>query len=815
MIRNYLKLAWRNIWKNKLFSAINIISLAIGLSASFVIGIMCYYDFSFDTFHSEKETIYRVTSIFESPDGIGHNAGVPLPMPKYLKDEVSGIDAVAPIFPFGANDIKNPDSNAVYEANDYNILTTSDYFKIFDYQFLAGSKQQALVNPNEVVLTEERAKYYFPNQDLPSIIGKTLIYNETIPLKVSGIVASFKQRSDIVFEEFVSLEAIKHTRMADRYKNGNWNSTSSGNQVFIKVKSNEALPTIKTQLAALAESKITDDDRKYNESRVFFLQPLADLHFNNDFGIFNFTKDQANKTTLYCLIVVALFLLLLGCVNFINLNTAQATQRAKEIGIRKTLGGSKSQLIVQFLGETFLLTMIAALLSLALAKGMLLLFADFIPSGVRFSLIQSPVIIIGIIAVLILVTFLSGLYPALILSNYKPVLVLKGELFNPKNKSNFRKVLTVFQFSIAQIFIISTLLVGKQIHFLLNKDMGFQTEAIASVRMPWSDRTVDNKLLLAEKLRQLPQIRNVAIGGNTPASRSIHKTGVSFKDGKNEVNMGLELLYGDPNYLKLYDIQLLAGRHRLNDTIKEMVINEACLAKLGFTSPNEAIGKTLLYDEENVPIVGVMKNFHQRSLRSTIEPMAMIGDWSRKWRTAFSHIHLVLDTSQSGEWKGVIANIETAFNTVYPEESLRFQFMDETIQRFYKREQNLSKLLSWATGLSILISCLGLLGLVIYTTERRIKEIGIRKVLGATVSQLNSLLCKEFVWLVGIAFIIAAPIAYYGLHQWIQDYAFRTDLSWWVFVVSGLLMALVALVIMSVKTIRVAMRNPVNSLRTE
>ncbi len=472
-------------------------------------------------------------------------------------------------------------------------------------------------------------------------------------------------------------------------------------------------------------------------------------------------------------------------------------------------------MVFQFLGETFLLTATAAVVSLFFSSWLIRLFSDFIPRGVSFGLFNSPVLIGSAILLVLVLTLLSGFYPALVLSRFKPVSVLKNQILPGNDKTSLRKYLTVFQFAIAQVFIIATVLVGKQIHYLMTKDMGFKTEAIAYLRTPYNEPSIDKRIRLLEKLKTDPHIQDVVLGGNPPASRSTFSSSVVYRNEENEVQASLQWLYGGIDYRRLYGIPLLAGRDILNDTIKEYVINETYMKLLGFKEPIEAIGKSLILEGEAYPIVGVMKDFYQRSLRTTIKPMALVGDWDRNEYSQFNTIHFSIGGNKTSDLTSDIALVENAWKSVYPNYDFDPRFIDDTVSRFYEQERKTSALLKWATGLTILISCLGLLGLVIHTTERRTKEIGIRKVLGATLAQLNLLLCKEFLVLVGIAFAIAAPIAWWGLDYWLQGFAHKTVLSWWVFFLGGITMLFIALAIISIRTIAAANADPVKSLRTE
>ncbi len=815
MFKNHFKIAFRNITKHKFFSLIKITSLAIGLSASFVIGLMAYYDLSFDKFHPKGEHIHRITTEFTTPEGKFYNPGVTVALGTDLKEGLPGVEMVAPLFLAYPLHVKNLKSDRIFKKPEYVVYADQGYFNLFEYQWLEGSNKNVLENPNELVLTEKRAKMYFPDKDLDEIVGSTLVYQDTIPTKITGIVANWKNRTDLVFEEFISLKTADNSDMTNLLEYAGWNSTSSASQLFVNLAENVNVKTVQAELDKIAKTHADPEMKSFGQTRRFYMQPIADLHFDPNYSTFDFNSSRASKSVLISLGCIALFLLVLGCINFINLNTAQATQRTKEIGIRKTLGSSRKQLIFQFLGETSLLTLAAAMLSLFLAFGLIRAFADFLPAGLNFKLFYDPVVIILIIVTLVLVSFLSGFYPGLVLANFRPISVLKNQVVTKRNPSSLRKYLTIFQFVIAQIFIIGTVLVGKQLHFLMTKDMGIKTEAIANIKTPWHYESMDKRILFMNEIKAQPLVADVSISSHPPASFSSNSSQVTYYDDEKEINTELLFLYGDRNYLNLYDIGLLAGRQQLNDTIREFVINEAYLRRLGFKNPKDALGKMLKMNDESYPIVGVMENFNQRSLKSEIEPMAFAGDWYRERFTRFNTVHFSLRTGQSEKWSETLAQIEKSWNGIYPDADFEVQFMDDLVQRFYEQERRTSTLLQWAAGLAILVSCLGLLGLVVYTTERRTKEIGIRKVLGASLAQLNLLLCREFLILVGIAFLIAVPIAWYGLHTWLQEFAYRTEMSWWIFVVSGVIMGVISLIIMSIRTIAKANADPVKSLRTE
>ena len=814
MLINNLKLALRNISKNKFFSLIKIVSLAIGLSASFVIGLMVYYDLTFDKFHPDKDRIFRITTEFTTPEGKFYNPGVAVPLATTLKEGIPALEVVAPLFITYPLNIRNTETDQLFKNPEFIAYADSDYFALFDYEWLAGSKENILQNPNELVLTESRAKKYFPDKSVEEVMGRTLIYNDSIPLKITGIVANFKERTDILLQEFISIRTADNMDGSDMLRNPQWGSTSSASQLFVTLTDKSDVAAVQSELDKIVKEHEDPEMVAFDQKRRFYMQPLLDMHFDPNYYAFDFSS-KASKSILLSLVCVALFLLLLGCINFINLNTAQANTRAKEIGIRKTLGSSRRQLIFQFLGETFMLTLAAGVLSFVFSFWLLNLFSDFIPSGLSFEIFAEPWVITMISLLLLGVTFLSGFYPAFILSRYKTAAVIKNQTLFKDDKSALRKYLTVFQFVIAQIFIIGTLLVGKQLNFLMAQDMGIKTEALANVQTPWQHKSLDKKLRLVEEIKSFPGIEEVSLSSFPPASGNTNSSHVTYLDKDKEIHTELLFLHGDDNYLNLYDIKLLAGRKHLNDTIREFIINESYSKLLGFITPQEALGKTLQVSDEVYPIVGVMEDFNQRSLKTSIQPMAFAGDWYRARFSRFNRVHFSLQAGQSENWPQTIAKIEKVWNTIYPDTDMDINFMDDIVRRFYEQERKTTVLLKWATGLSIAISCLGLLGLVVYTTERRTKEIGIRKVLGASLGQLNLLLCKEFLILVAIAFVIAAPIAWYGINYWLEEFAYKTTMSWWVFALSGIAMLLIALIIMSIRTITKANANPVKSLRTE
>jgi ABC-type antimicrobial peptide transport system permease subunit len=424
---------------------------------------------------------------------------------------------------------------------------------------------------------------------------------------------------------------------------------------------------------------------------------------------------------------------------------------------------------------------------------------------------------IAFLAILVLtVSILSGFYPALVLSSYKPVLVLKNQIATNTGKTRniwMRKTLTISQFVIAQVFIIGTILVSKQISYTLNKDLGFKKDAILYFRTNYYDTAASHRLVLLEKLRSIPEIAMISLANDPPSINSTWTSTMKYKDGKKELEADVQVKLADTNYIKLYQMKLLAGSNLpYSDTTRNLIINEAYAHFLGFNDPHKAIGKNIEWDNKNIPIVGVVANFHQKSLHEPIKPLILT---TRTKQQRSINIALQPQNADGTVWKSAISKIGKAWKEVYPEDDFEYNFLDDTIKKYYTAEQNISKLLMWATGLAIFISCLGLLGLVTYITNQRTKEIGIRKVIGASITQIISLLSKDFLKLVLIAFVIAVPIAWWGAYKWLQNFAYKTEISIWIFILGGFIMFTMALVILCIRTFRAASANPVKSLRTE
>ena len=816
MFKNYFKTAFRNFWRNKSFSVINVLGLSIGISASLIIFLIVYYEFSYDKFEKDSNRIYRVVIDAKFGGTEGHSAAVQAPLANAIQTEVTGVELTVPVMQFQGNatakvTISNQTNQpVVFKKQPDIIFTNPQYFYLLPFKWIAGTPNTSLKNPFNVVLTQSRAHEYFPSLPASDIIGKQINYNDDITVTVSGIVKDLDQQTAFNAVEFISYATITQTHLQDQFMMNAWNDWMAYSQLYIKLSTDSKAPQIESQLKTLLAKYNKDANKDAANTMRFHLQPLNDIHFNHLYA--SFGGRTANLSTLYSLLAIAAFLLLLGCINFINLTTANATQRAKEIGIRKTMGSSKKQLVFQFLGETFFITLIAAIISVFLMPLLFNVFKDFIPPGLNFAFVQQPFVFLFLLVITIFVSFISGIYPAMILSGYVPAIALKNQSFAGKGETRhawIRKALTVSQFAVAQFFIIATIMVSKQVNYGLNADLGFNKNGIITFDVP-RDTVASHTRQLLNSINSIPDVEVASSGFLSPADNGVAFTNVQYAQ-KKDVQPQVQMRWGNPEYIDVYKIKLLAGRNvAASDTFREFLINDTYAKLLGFQKPNNAIGKYLTFNGKQMPIVGVMQDFHDQSMRSPIFPLVFTDGNGGAF-----HVRFKATAAGGNAWHAAIIQIQKAFNQMYPGEDFNYKFYDDTIASMYEKEQQTKDLLSWATALAIFISCLGLLGLVMFTINTRTKEIGIRKILGASVTNIVSILSTDFVKLVCIAFLIAAPLAWWAVYKWLQDYAYKTPMSWWVFVLAGLGMLLIALITLSLQTIKAAMANPVKSLRTE
>lgn len=799
MIRNYFKIALRNIWKGSTLSAINIFGLSIGISAALVIWMIVYYDLSFEKDRPNKDRIYRIVSDMSFGNTIINSSAVPFPMPAAVSNEVTGIEKTAHTYTFRM-DVRTAKDNEPLRGQDDLCFTDPGFFEVYPYEWLYGNPR-VLAQPYQVVLTADRAETYFPGVPPAQVVGRTLIYSDTLHMTVSGIVKPYEGRSSLnKLSDFISLATIPNEKSLVRQTASNdWESFNSSCNVHLLLRPGVTPQKIDAQLKLLAKKYKGADNKT-----VFHLQPFSDSHFSTQYEIFDVRR--AHLPTLYGLTALAIFLLLLGCINFINIQTARAGERAREIGIRKTMGSSRSALVRQFLGESLLLASFAAIFSLLLVPVILKVFDSFLPADLSIRMLKEWQVFVGIPLLVIVVSLLSGFYPAWVLARFQPVMVLKNQVHGTHGKARLRKVLTVSQFLIALVFISATLIVNIQTRYAFNKELGFRKDMRLIFKKPSQKKPLD---AFRDQLQGIPEVEQSAYGSSSPSAQGTSAKTFFIGDHELKEKGLLEVKFVDTAYIPVYKLKLLAGRNLFaSDTSREYVVNETFVKKAGFATPEAAIGQLLHSDEKSFPIVGVVQDFHTKSMREDIKPVLLTTD-----KNVGQQLHVALRDGVNV--KLAVAKIEKAWKEVYPDYPFKADFLDQLLKQFYEDETNLIKLLSWATGVTIFISLLGLLGLAIYTTRQRTKEIGIRKVMGASVASIIALFSRDVVKLLVIALALATPLAWYVMNRWLNDFAYHIPMPWWVFPVAGSGAITLALLTVGLQSLKAATMNPVQSLKTE
>jgi ABC-type antimicrobial peptide transport system permease subunit len=799
------------------YTAINVLGLALGISACLIIYLITSFELSFDTFHPDKDQIYRIVTHLSTPEGRSNDiaGGIGI-LPILARSEISGFETTTGFFNyFPTITINTPGSTpkkfyAPRQGEEASpvIIAEPQYFEIFRYQWLQGNATTALNDPFKVVLSEQQAHKYFGSMPLEEIIGKEVIYNDSLHVAVSGIVKDWDKNTDFGFKDFISFATIQNSFVKNDIDLKNWGMWNYNAQGFVKLAKTVSPAQVEKQFPAFFKKRSPFPP---GMKVRFTLQPLTDIHFNTRYN--DAYSRQTHLPTLYGLMAIAAFILIIAVINFINLATAQSFRRAKEVGVRKVLGSSKASLTIQFLIETLFVTVAAVIIAVLVTNPIISSFHSIIPKGVALHLFNTPVLLF-LSSIIIVTSLLAGFYPARVLSSYLPVLSLKGQGSKKINRKSYvRKGLIVFQFTVSLVFIIGTVVIGNQIHFILNKDLGFNKDAIVTIHTDYG-KPASLVNVLANKVKQLPGVSLITMHQETPASDNHNGTIVEYK-GVGTVKIDASFDICDENYVPLFGLKIIAGRNVLqSDTIKEFLVNETCAKALGFKKPENALGKTIQVGIRNAkgPIVGVVKDFHAESLHAPISPFFMA---TLKSNERSISLKLATQGKQISNFKNTIAQIESAWKNVYPADKFEYRFFDESIAKLYDKEQKTAQLMNTAMAIAIFISCMGLFGLATFTAQQRIKEIGIRKVLGASAVGIVTMLSKDFLILVMIALIIASPIAYYFMHQWLQDFAYRVNISWWIFLVSGLSAMLIALLTISFQSIKAALTNPVNSLRSE
>jgi len=819
MLKHYLRIAWRNMRHHSLYTIIHILGLSLGICACIVIFLIARYDLGFDRFHPDNDRIYRIVGDVQNSGGGTIFLNCP-PELAGLEHGIPGFEQKAIFHTIGqtvtipAGGGRQEQEFGAGSERGYGtsvILTEPSFFSLFPHRWLLGNPAVLSV-PNQIVLAESAARKYFGGGPLDSIMGRMLILDDSLPLTVGGIVKDWNKLSDLDYTGFVSISTAPDSWLKSRFATADWGSLHPHqSQAFVKLAKGVSAEQVNVTLADFIR-KTGAHFFPGSSNMHLYLQPLSSIHFTPDFHPSDSGDDfrKAYLPLLYALIGVAIFILLLAVVNFINLSTAQSMQRLKEVGIRKVMGSSRKGLILQFLTETLLLTVSAVILSVLLVRPALWLFDNYIPRGVTFHFLDGSngLFLLGIT---LLTCLLAGFYPARLMSSYLPVVSLKGALDKVgTGGGRLRKALIVFQFSISLVFIIGSIVITRQIRYMQTANKGFDSDAIM-VENNW--RAADGQLaLFAQRVRQLAGVKQVILQGNAPMGWA-HAGGSLVYKGKEIKNMTVMLQAGGADFIPFYGMRLLAGRNMLDgDSVREGVINETYARALGFDQPADAVGKLLYRDSVTYTIAGVVADFRQGSFHEAIQP-EIIRREPRIERSVA--IKLATGGKQGGETSALIAAMEKEWKKIFPKTPFGFNFLDDSIQYLYGQEANTAWLMQVATVITILISCMGLFGLALFTASRRAKEVGIRKVLGATVSNVALLLSRDFLLLVLLAFVVASPVAWYFADAWLSDFADHTMMNGWVLAEAGAAAIGLTLLTVGFQAVRAATANPVETLRGE
>jgi ABC-type antimicrobial peptide transport system permease subunit/AraC-like DNA-binding protein len=813
MLKNYFKIAWRNLVRNKSYAAINITGLAVGIAVCMVIFIIIQFQTSYDNFHAKKNRIYRVLTEFHYADGgsISYKTAVPFPMPVGLKTSFPQIEQVAPIFASHDDQLLIVDNrgNTEKDFKEQHGVFYMDpsFFKIFDFPLLAGS-YASLKDPNNVLLTKEIAEKYFG--DWKTAMGKTIklemggymFDHGTDVLKVSGILATIPANTDFQLKVVVSYG----TGFTGNYlsKSHDWDGNVAGFGCYILLPPNASADNFNRQLRNYSHTV----ESPGNTDR-HFIQPLSAVHY--DVQVSDYSNKTISRQLLNVLWLIAAFILLIACVNFVNLATAQAVNRAKEVGVRKVLGSNKSQLQTQFIVETFLIVVSAVTLAAVITIFALPAVGRFLELSLAFNLFSNPAIILFLLAITIVVTALAGFYPSIVLSRFNPVNALKSKLTSNTQGISLRRGLVVFQFIIAQALIIGTLIIVKQMDYFMNQPLGFDKDAIINVPFRVDSLRISRLGYLKKQLISINGVQAVTYSSNTPVENGTDLWSIiKFNHAIKQTDFEVITKFGDDGYVPAYKLPLIAGRNMYpSDTAGEFLVNEALVKSLGLKKPEDILNKpmTTWHDQIKGTVVGVLKDFNDRSFRNGLAPLLITTDVAM-----YNQVGIKLATTNMSP---TLQSVKKIFDQTLPDFVFEYKFLDEKIASFYKQENQLAALYKIFAAIAIFLSCLGLYGFASFMAVQRIKEVGIRKILGATTSSIVYLFSKEFIILIAIAFAIAAPIAWYYMHQWLQAYVYRININWWLFAAGGLAAIIIALATISFQAIKAAIANPVKSLRSE
>ena len=798
MWKNNFKIAWRNLTKNKISAAINIFGLSIGLACCILMTMFVQHELSYDKFHKNAANIYRVTSIADGPNGKVNLAITPAAWAPLIQKDYPEVKQVSRVLQNEKSILGQTGKEHSFSKNL--LLVDSNFFRVFSYKLLRGKTNNALSAPNTIVLTEEAAKRYFGNEDpMGKTIECTTNFTGIINVQVTGIVDEPPSNSHMTFDVLLSMSTLGDISQFWAYHM---------HHTYVLLANGASQKTLESKLATFSK-KYIDNNPNADGKQEIHLQPLTNIHLHSQ--LVGELQANGNITYVYIFSCIALLVLLIACLNFMNLSTVRSIKRAKEVGMRKVAGAERSQLVKQFLAESLLVAFFALAVSLVIIILILPTFNQLSERTLHFNWTTNYKLLISLIALTGVVGLLAGIYPATVLSSFNPVEVLKGLFQKSIKGTSFRKVLVTLQFAISIALISSTILVYKQMQFVQNKKLGFDKEKVIVLAAQGNVAAGELQTFKTSVLNT-PGVISVAAASNIPGAlipvNLIHEEGSAVNQ-----NRSMQMLFVDHDFVNTLKMKVLEGRafstNYKTDESEGFIINQEAVKQLGWQTAKNAVGKSFQWVMPDTvlksgKIIGVVEDFNITSLKAAVQPLVM-----HILPRRFQYLYIRVSTNDA------LHGIEKEYKTFNTNQPFEYSFLDDTISAMYKSERRQGIIFGYFSGLAIIIAGLGILGLSIFAAQQRIKEIGIRKVLGASVISIVGELSKEFLKPVLIAALIAFPIAWYAMHKWLQDFAYRIDISWWVFIVAGVIAICIALFTISFQAIKAALANPVKSLRTE
>lgn len=795
MIRNYLKIALRNIQRRKSYSIINILGLTFGLASCLIIFCVVRYHLSFDNYHEESNRIYRIVSEIHQDD-INYLPSVANPLGKAFRDEYTLADKVGRICTFKKKIIALDLNGEIKKFQERQIAFPElEFFDLFTYELLNGDIKTALTEPHTAVLAERIAKKYFGDENP---INKTFRLDNRIDFRITGVFKDIPVNTDIRAEVFLSYSTLLEY---DEWfgSDDSWGGIFGDMWSFVRLKHETSVEE--------SENAFTNLLMKYQpdwKNIVYFkLQPLNDIHFNPHYG------GTIEKKNLWILSAIGLFIIIAACINFINLATAQAINRSKEIGVRKVLGSNRKQLFWQFILETGVVTMIATLCAFCVSFLTFPYLDKWFTEPINLNPLSDQLLIFFIPILIIIVTFLSGSYPALVLSRFLPALALKGKHKQGYGTFNIRRLLIVVQLTLSQILIIGLIVIVYQLKFVKESGMGFSKEAV--VMIPTGSKDEKSKTLKNQFI-QTAGVETATLCSSPPATVSLDtwNTDIQYDSRAESEPYSVSLKAVDENYLSTFSLKLVTGKNlSVSDTVREFLVNETFVEKLNLINPEDIIGRTITISggEWHGPVVGVVRDFNDRSFHEEIKPVV--------FTTLLDEYSLYAVKIQSTRLSETLLSLNSTWSQMYPDKVYEYAYLDKQIEEFYNTEEAISKLIQAFSFIAICIGCIGLYGLVSFLTKSKTKEIGIRKVLGGDIRQILWIFGKEFFWLILLVFVLATPIGWWLMNEWLANFKYRIDLSFWIFMAATVVTSFIALMTVGYQSFKASLMNPVDSLKGE